>query len=66
MPLYDSLYIIISGVQLLGSAITSVEAVGVIGQKSEVERFKLCCIQDVQCAVLLKDKIIVRNVFANY
>ena len=32
-------------------------------RKSDVERFRLCCIPD---AVLLKDKIIIRNVFGSY
>jgi len=46
-------------------------AVGVIGQKKWSEKVKLrgldyAAYKMCQCAVLLKDKIIVRNVFDSY
>jgi len=61
MLLYDSLNIIISGVHQ--------SHVGCWGHRSEKVKlkgldyvaYKMC-----QCAVLLKDKIIVRNVFGSY
>jgi len=61
MSLYDSLNVIISGVHQ--------SHLGCWGHRSEKVKFrgldnaacKMC-----QCAVLLKDKIIIRNVFGSY
>jgi len=60
MLLYDSLYLIISGVQ------QSHLGCWVIGQKSKVECFGHVAYKMCQCGVLLKDKIIIRNVFGSY
>jgi len=60
MLLYDSLNLI-----QWCSPITS----GLLGsqvRKSEVERFGLCCIQDVPVRCLTVDQIIIRNVFGSY
>jgi len=61
MLLYDSLYLIISGVHQ--------SHLGCWGHRSE--KVKLTGLDNVackmcQCAVLLKDKIIIRNVFGGY
>jgi len=59
MLLYDSLNLIISGFT------NHIWAVGIIGQKKirglDYVAYKMC-----QCAVLLKNKIIIRNVFGSY
>ena len=61
MLLYDSLDLIISGVHQshLGSWGHRAEKVKLRGL--DCVAYKMC-----QCAVLLKDKIIIRNVFGSY
>jgi len=61
MLLYDSLNVIISGVHQshLGSLSHRSEKVTLRGV--DCVAYKMC-----QCAVLLKDKIIIRNVFGSY
>jgi len=61
MLLYDSLNLIISGVHQsnLGSWGHSSEKVKLRGL--DCVAYNMC-----QCAVLLKDKIIIRNVFGSY
>jgi len=60
MLLYDSLNLIISGVhQSLGSWGYRSEKVKLRGL--DCAAYKMC-----QCAVLLNDKIIIRNVFGSY
>jgi len=61
MLLYDSLNLIISGVHQshLGSSGHRSEKVKLTGL--DCVAYKMC-----QCAVLLKDKIIIRNVFCSY
>jgi len=61
MLLYDSLNLIISGVHL--------SHLGCWGHRSEKVKLRgLDCVayKMCHCAVLLKDKIIVRNVFGSY
>ena len=61
MLLYDSLNIIISGVHQ-----SHLGCWGHRSEKSEVERLDNVACKMCQCAVLLKDKIIIRNVFGSY
>ena len=62
MLLYDSLYLIISGVHqsYLGSLGHRSENVKLRGLDCVAFAYKMC-----QCAVLLKDQIIIRNVFGS-
>ena len=61
MLLYDSLNLIISGVHQ-----SYVRCWGHISEKVKLRGFDNVAYKMCQCAVLLKDKIIVRNVFGGY
>ena len=58
MLLYDSLNLIISGVHQ--------SHLGCWGHRSEKVKLRGLDYKMCQCAVLLKDKIIIRNVFGSY